>query len=279
MITVGGRELFERPLSFDPAIVNIGDETTIVDPTSVKSVAIGLNNTVGHNSQQATVVGYNNTVSDNAPNCTLVGQMNAVSGDNTDTLIVLGYSNTVPSMTRTTVIGHFNALDVHQEGSGDSVVIGNYNKGYFGLSFVIGYRVTLPFGSGSIIAMGAEITVANGKGGVGGILIGNGSTLTANTSIGIAIGVDASAGDNQCVIGDSDPTQIYNTIHQFIVRGITGIIATGFTAIDTLNVIDNPTDGSSGLTVVYNSGGTFTNKTLKASVSPPSGALIAYFTS
>jgi len=61
-------------------------------------------------------------------------------------------------------------------------------------------------------------------------------------------------------------------IHYFAVRGYNGA------ALDTIRAVDDPSvSGETGLTVVFNSAGAFSNKTLKAAVAPPGGSLLAYF--
>jgi hypothetical protein len=286
-------------------IVALGN-LIVIEASVINSCVIGHNHAVDQSSSDVVLLGHSNNVTTvsgdpcsfvvaigstnviRGPNVNnfpipmaivCIGDTNTLVGPDLDHVVTVGSGNTVTSMARTTVVGHFNSI-VPSAGSADSVIIGNYNSGELGLSFVIGYRITLPFGSGSIIAIGAGITVGAGKGGLGGIIIGNGATLTSNSATGIAIGPGASAGNHQCVIGLTEPTAasaaIHQSIHQFIVRGLTG--SGPFTAIDTLNAIDNPAAGESGLTVVYNASGTFTNKTLKAALSPPSGSLLAYFT-
>ena len=69
-------------------------------------------------------------------------------------------------------------------------------------------------------------------------------------------------------------------MHQFIVRGLD--TSTGpYTAINTLLVTDNPGSGATGLTIVYNSGGTFSNKIVNAAAVTgvtgiPDGSLVLY---
>ena len=65
----------------------------------------------------------------------------------------------------------------------------------------------------------------------------------------------------------------YQPIHEFTVCGyVSG------TAVNTIDVIDDPASGCSGLSVVYYDGSTYSNKTLKAAAfgSVPGGALWAY---
>jgi len=40
--------------------------------------------------------------------------------------------------------------------------------------------------------------------------------------------------------------------------------------------VSNPAAGSTGLSVVYNTAGTYSNKTIKAAVAPPGGSLLLY---
>jgi hypothetical protein len=375
MIIVGGRELFERPLSFDPAIINIGDETTLVDSTSVGSIAVGLNVHVGANCFDAFGFGAGHRIYDNCSFITALGTnvstgtgaaQTVAAGHNVSTgassrlivtageaiiigtsildacvlghtlvvddtihdVILVGHSNTLlggnAGSTKFVMVGSnitvgggtgIHSSNVHVIGdtitvgggaaytlvignnlvvasnSQASVVIGNFRTfneslnssvvigtsgtvGRLNNSVVIGYGHNISTLNAPVICIGNVNTIAPGHGNFGALVIGDHSTSTATLAYSIALGFMASAGDNEFVVGHSDPVTSYAAMHKFIVRGFN---VAGNTNIDTINVIDNPADGSTGLTVVYNSAGTFTNKTLLASTSPPAGSLLAYF--
>jgi hypothetical protein len=162
-------------------------------------------------------------------------------------------------------------------GGSEDVVIGNQHQlTGAGGCIVIGSRNVIPFSAGSIIAIGGGIVIAGGLGGLGALLLGNGSTTTAANNYSIAIGVNASAGENECVIGESDVTHTVGAIRTFVVRGLDTSVP-GNAVIDTFKAIVNPAAGDTGVTLVYNAAGTYSNKTVRASASPvPVGSLLLY---
>ena len=268
-----------------------------------KIAVLGSLNTVGtasNNSHHIAVVGSDNVIGDNPSYIYVYGSGNTisaglahvlVSGDANSVVVstatmgvglaVYGTSNTVTNMDVSSIIGQNNTVNggtycdtLVVIGYGNTVTNDGTNSSRAG-TIVIGGSNVLPAGGGTIIAIGNGISAVVGNSDSGGILIGLDTALTATTATGIAIGDYASAGNNQCVIGCCSPDGYpFKSIHQFIVRGLD---ISGNAAIDTINVIDTPAAGSSGLTVVYNTSGTFTNKTLKAALAPPAGSLLAYF--
>lgn len=99
------------------------------------------------------------------------------------------------------------------------------------------------------------------------VSIGNFLTLTTGAHA-IAFGSSAVAGANTMIVGNNTNTAM--AIHQFSVQGYNGSV------LDTISAVDNPTDGCFGLSVVYNVGGTYSNKTIKGAVTPPTGAILLY---
>jgi hypothetical protein len=143
----------------------------------------------------------------------------------------------------------------------DSLVIGSNN--YLGNGALY---TTQPIGGYGNILVGARSTVFDGA--VMATAIG--FYATASGSCSIALGPFASAGANEFIVGISDISSLDRSIHRFAVRGYNN------GALDTLTAIDNPTDGYTGLTVVYNASGTYSNKAVQAAVSPPPGSLILF---
>ena len=142
----------------------------------------------------------------------------------------------------------------------------------------IGSDVTVGDSSSTGVAIGASSTLGVGTVScmalLGGIVddtltaaMAIGPSAEVSGSYGIAVGQSAVATANQAVIGNSGATE---AIHSFVVRGF------NVGALDTLSAIDNPAAGETGLTVVFNTGIATANKTCKAALSPPVGALVLY---
>jgi hypothetical protein len=98
----------------------------------------------------------------------------------------------------------------------------------------------------------------------GAVIVGASSSVTGNYGIAIGLGVTAAA--NTCIIGETTAAPI----HTFMVVGNNGA------ATSTISATDNPASGDTGLTLVYNTSGTFTNKIVRAAVTPPGGSLKLY---
>jgi hypothetical protein len=263
-----------------PQAISIGYQSG-VGLNSTGSIALGAGSTIGNSNSSTSAIG-NAVIVGNGPgtrcaalgtnisfaggtDVLALGSNLTLAGPGLTSLVVIGAGNTATAFNTSTIIG--TAITVNGgAGSGYDVVIGNNNTvGDTTLSTVIGAFNIVPDNVGSVIILSSGTTIAPGHGALGGVMIGGGATITSNAAYAIAIGSAASAGDNQCVIGNSNPAQSAIAMHQFIVRGLTAAAA----AIDTINVIDNPAPGSTGLTIVYNAAGTFTNKTIKAAASPP----------
>ncbi len=90
------------------------------------------------------------------------------------------------------------------------------------------------------------------------------SSVTGNA--GIAIG-NATAGANEMVVGG---TIAADCLHSVRFRGFNGA------SLDTFRAIDNPTSGSTGITLVHNDSVTTANKIVRASATPPVGAIYLY---
>jgi len=279
-------------------IVSIGSGNTVQGPSSLKVTVVGAGNNVGDTLQVAssnTVVGCDNDLGPGTSLTTCLGATNSISmdptasiasnmvllGDNNrfsgtilcDNDIAVGTSNVISDMAASVIVGQRNNITGGLGGS-NLIVIGDQNaSGTVSFSIVMGNQISLPTGAAYVVALGSQITIGAGLGSHGGILLGRSANITATNNIAIAIGSYAEAGESQCVIGRSDVALATSAIHQFIVRGLdTGASV----AIDTLNVIDNPADGSTGLTLVYNAGGTYANKTVKAAETPVAGSLLLY---
>ena len=263
-------------------VVAIGDALTIAASVD-NACVIGHSNSTDVSTSDLVIIGHTNsltTVSGTPPTAVVcIGNANTVSGPFIDHVVVQGSSNSVSGMNTSTIIGQSNT--VVGGGSGLDVIIGDGNHiGTVTMVVVIGHNNTIPDSAGALVAIGNGCSIAPGLGGLGGIMIGAGANLISAGGYAIAIGASASAGNNQCVIGHSDPAQQFQAMHRFIVRGLD--VSTGpFTAIDTLNVNDNPLAGSTGLGIVYNSAGTFSNKTVNAAAVTgvtgiPNGSLVLY---
>jgi len=140
-------------------------------------------------------------------------------------------------------------------GSDHSVVVGSGNS--------VGDLTHGAYG----FVFGAESSISNNA--RQGLALGQNCTATGDC--GIAIGSFATAGANQCVIGNGQFHAINASIDDFTVYGSVGGVA-----VYTLRAVDNPTSGLTGLTLVYNNGVVTTNKNVKAAAVPPGGSLLLY---
>jgi hypothetical protein len=278
--------------------VNVVGNSNVVNSGTVESLVVGSNNTLATGADRAVVTGYHITVSSGDPGhaaafCVASGSLIQVGILSQETVAV-GHTVTVGERT----------LDVVAVGDGLTVtddcqyitVLGSNSQvgktGDPGISYIVSIGasndLTLCAGTSNVVGSN-NVFQANCQGHVlgnantfqvdpeedfntYGIAIGTGCTILSTGQIwAIAIGYHATAGDGQCIIGDSDNTvDPKPQIHYFAVRGYNGL------ALDTIRAVDDPADGESGLAVVYNAGGTFSQKMLKASASPPVGALLAY---
>ena len=285
------------------SLVTVAGTDNTTGSSAIGLLVLGSVNSVGIGALTSELVGFANQITDNCQKISVFGQSNTVTapagfpasdlvvvGDSnaltcllaagfaslTNTIAV-GFGNTVTNMATTTVIGQNNTITT-AFGASEFIAVGSGNSTVdAGGSVILGHRNVLPAGSGSVLILGSGINQGAGTCGLGAILIGNGAGTTSNSADSIAIGTNSQSSDNSCVIGHSDPTVVTEAMHSFIVRGLDVSIPASFVAIDTINVIDNPAAGSTGLTIVYNAGGTYSNKTVKASVSPiPVGSLYLY---
>jgi hypothetical protein len=181
-------------------------------------------------------------------------------------LIVDGYNNIALSCTDFTS-GGMNPASIDSD-SGSCILIGNHNRLASGNNIIaLGKGITATGGNIFIAGSGSS-TSSDGA-----IIIGAASSVTGLA--GMVFGSGATAAANQCVFGRPSipPGSFDFSIHNFTVHGYN--VGAG-SPIDTLIAIDTPAAGSSGLTVVYNTGGVLSNKTLKAALAPPGGSLLCY---
>jgi hypothetical protein len=158
------------------------------------------------------------------------------------------------------------------------VAIGsNINVGVADGVVAVGEGITISGVTGTaavdVIAIGFGIDLSGSDYTKGGIALGN-SAQIASGGYSIAIGTYATAVIGQCVIG-ANTGDGYQPIHEFTVCGYVG-----GNPVNTINVIDDPVSGCSGLSVVYYDGSTYSNKTLKAvsvsSISDLTDKLVTY---
>jgi hypothetical protein len=179
-------------------------------------------------------------------NSVFVGSV-GTAGTEFETIVSIGCNNKVGGLQR------------------DSTIIGSQNR-LGNISYT-----TPPLGGPSLggygnVLMGALLYVPDDV--VMATAIGYYASANGNCSI--ALGPFASAGANQFIVGVSDITSLDRAIHTFAVRGY------NVGALDTLLAIDNPADGYTGLTVVFNAGGTYSNKSVQAAAAPPPGSLLLF---
>lgn len=162
-----------------------------------------------------------------------------------------------------------------------SVVLGSINTMGFAspACVLIGRQSSIGEHSYNTIALGTTSTIGDNSphslAALGGS-VGNTATsamamglfASATGSYAIAFGASAIAGANTMIVGDN--ANGATAMHLFAVRGYNGGV------LDTISAIDNPADGSFGLSIVYNASGTYSNKTIKGAVSPPVGSILLY---
>jgi hypothetical protein len=268
----------------------------IIDQNSPNSIAIGSGSggfTVGQDAPQTIAIGNGINIGtlsspSNTPSCIGIGSTIAVdNGSSYSTAIgsnlnVGGGSDTSTTSTvsYSTMIGA--NLSVGGGVDGDSttsvVAIGsNINVGVAGGVVAVGEGITISGVTGTaaadVIAIGFGIDLSGSDYTNGGIAVGN-SAQIASGGYSIAIGTYATAVIGQCVIG-ANTGDGYQPIHEFTVCGYVG-----GNPVNTIDVIDDPASGCSGLSVVYYDGSTYSNKTLKAvsvsSISDLTGKLVTY---
>jgi len=125
--------------------------------------------------------------------------------------------------------------------------------------------------NGIIIGRGASVssgTVGSHK--IDPIAIGHNAVATG--SYGIALGANSSANPNQFEVGNPATTGP-DAINSFVIWGYSAIMSTN---LPILTVLNEPTNGYTGLATTYNSAGVITTKIFKAAVSPPLGSLLVY---
>jgi hypothetical protein len=250
-------------------IVQIGDQ-------------IGSGYYTGKGVNYIQAIGSKITVPDNC-------QHFAILGDNISFLSV----GTVPANYCTTIGQSIQLGSTDNSNNADQVVaIGsNLTIGGVNSAIAIGTSINIPTHLGlvvsSVIAIGFGITLSLGNYQYGGIVIGNGATITPGSDYAIALGTGTVASNGQCVIGANSGTD-FQPIHELLVQGY--ITATSSPLI-TLDVIDTPVQvaspptggGVTGLTIVLNNGTNiapvYNNVTLKAVPIGhlPPNALVAYF--
>jgi hypothetical protein len=185
-------------------------------------------------------------------------------------LVAIGDNLNLTGLANSVVIGQ--QITLTSVGTSDNVIIGNdilFSGGTFGIGVAIGWSIRVEE-DGQGIVIGPNTHIGSGTYGVA---IGPAAQVAAvdATKWCLALGAYAEAAGGECIIGHSD--NVLNpspSVHLFAVRGYNGA------DLDTIAAIDNPADGSTGLSVVYNTGGTFSNKTIKAAASPPVGSLLLY---
>ena len=255
-----------------------------IGPSTVSILAAGDNIGVGQGVLSSILLGSHLDITGPFPSTPTmdsivnIGFRNALAGPYLGALVVEGSDNSVTGENFSTILGQNNT--VHGGGAGYNVVIGDHNVvDSTSMSVIIGRGIHILDGNqstvGAVIAIGPAVSVAANYGGLGGIAIGGGANLISTGGYAIALGFNASAGNNTCVIGHSDPASETGAMHLFIVRGL-NVSVGPHVAIDTFIASDHPGSGQTGLTVVYNSSGTFSSKIINAAVTPPGGSLLLY---
>lgn len=245
VVVVGARNYVTTACSRS---VVVGTEINVL-ATCDYTVAAGSSIQVNAGSSHGVLAGHAITVGTNSPAAVIVGEFGVV-GDNCDNCTVAGPYNTISTnSSRASIFGNNSQM----RGTNPNCII-------------VGTVCEVRPNSSDCTLVGQSSRV--GVGNVDAVVIGHGaSTDDALTNV-IVVGRGATGlASNTCTVGDST----LGPIHVLAVRGDNG------GAIDTLSVTDDPADGETGLTVVYNTAGAFANKVLKASASPPVGALYAYF--
>ncbi len=237
-------------------------------------ILIGTNQTSDDDSREEILIGTGCAVlaaSGSTPyDCVLIGDTIVVSGPNSSDVVAIGRGITASGILGGVFIGHDITCN-SATGTAYNVVIGDdiVFPGDVGLLVAIGWSVSVGVdGQGIAVGTHAEIGASTC-----GIAIGAAANATSAdpTKWAIALGAHATAGAGQFVVGMSDNVLSPNpAMHYFAVRGYNG------GNLDTISATDAPADGATGLAVVYNSGGTFSNKTVKAAASPPVGSLLLY---
>jgi len=124
------------------------------------------------------------------------------------------------------------------------------------------------------IAIGATAVIGDGSD--ASIAIGMDSSANSSGQVCIAFGRKAQANDNEFIVGYADGVGDYNcAINTFAVRGLDP----SNNPLDTIRAVVNPpVDHDSGLTFVYNNGGTFINRIVRVSTTTtvPGGGLALY---
>ena len=214
MITIGGRELFERPLSFSTGIINIaGDEDVVVDPGSTGTtaigfvitvpagvifpVAIGENITIGANANYPTVLGTFHNIGPNTIATVAIGR-GISTGDSSREIVTVGHNLTisdtvvdvcsvgrqhlVDSQVASSVLMGLN-LTANGVGSNNLILIGN--------SVTISNHATV---AANIQAIGAGLTVGINSNNT--VVLGSGSLVGVTSNNSTAIGSNVSIHDN-----------------------------------------------------------------------------------
>ncbi len=260
-------------------IVALGSTHAIgnTDVSTERAVVIGANLQLGNaaNNQMADIIlmGSSNTITDPAPaaptaSVICLGDNNTITGPLVTDAFVLGSTISITSIGSIVAIGD-SITASSASGTAQMICIGsNITSTAAGLSIIIGMNASAGLDS-QCIAIGPGVSIAaNSRG----IAIGPGATTTSDTHHwAIALGLNASAGNDEFIVGKSntagDPD---SSIHHFQIQGYNG------GNLNTIDAIDNPAAGDTGLMIVYNTAGVFSNKTVHASASPPAGALLLY---
>lgn len=160
----------------------------------------------------------------------------------------------------------------------NNIIHGNHTGDIaIGVSVVLGLPA-VPNAYAYNVGIGHDVAINNALGCTRSIGIGDGIVITNSNAIaigtgttvsgldGIAFGHGATATASQFIVGDSTN----GALHYFAVRGNNGGV------LDTIRAIDTPADGETGLTIVFNAAGSYTNKTVKGAVAPPGGSILLY---
>lgn len=220
------------------SVVMVGNSIQLIasaTPTNPvrQCYVMGSTITVDHDAAQAVIIGCSLPMAQFTTNSVIIG----------DNLTHSQYgANTLFGPEQSVILGTHHTIF----GNTPGVLIGGYCTAYADSSNGIGIGLS--------VILGDATHPGNG------VAIGNGATLVCTGSnCGIALGKGASAGDNEFIVGKSDNSGVLNaSIHHFAVLGYNG------GNINTISVRDDPADGFTGLTIVYNASGTYSNQTIRA---------------
>lgn len=253
MASIGGNDIVLRPIVFDGLGVSIGNTVT-ANAGGPTNVLVGPSSTIAAGTTNSVVAGGV---------VTLAGGDSVFAGGNTVT-VGTGASHVIALGSLLSV--GINATNVFAIGVAIGVADTCLN------TTVVGNNIAVWANTSHVTGIGGGLTADAGVDHA--LLLG--STLRVTGDRGIAMGVAATAGAREWIVGDNTPPLAsLNAIHTFIIHGSDPADTT--VPIETLKVVDNPTNaGETGLTVCYNSGAATTNKLIKAAVAPPVGALLLY---